>query len=141
MYRCLLGKNKLVESGSNLKAWRCIVNHVCVKGSQTEIPSFHQNSQLFDIAAEKAEILKDIFVSKSCLNDKGKNSILLCSCLTTIKIRTKVVEKKLKQKFLILLLTMCGTKVCLANLCLSALAVFCTDRSEVFCMADLLGLP
>ena len=94
-------KNKLAESGSNSKAWWRIVNHVCGKGGQTEIPSFHQNGQLFETAAEKAEILKDIFVSKSCLNDEGKNPTLLPNfahaSLNAIKIRTKVVEKKLKQ--------------------------------------------
>ena len=60
-------RNKLEESGSNSKAWWCIVNHICGKGGQTEIPSLNLNGYLFEIASEKAEMLKDIFVSKSCL--------------------------------------------------------------------------
>ena len=56
---------------------------------------------MYETAAEKTEILKGIFVSKSSLSDGGSNPPLLpeyaYNSLNTIKICTKVDEKKLKQ--------------------------------------------
>ena len=94
-------KSKWSESGNSYKVWWRIVNHICGKGGHTELPTLQLNRQLYETAAEKTEILKDIFVSKFSLSDDGRNPPLLPNyvhnSLNTIKIRTKMVEKRLKQ--------------------------------------------
>jgi hypothetical protein len=90
-------KSKLSESGNNSKVWWHIVNHVCGKGGHTEMPTLQLNGQLYDSAVEKAEILKDIFVSKSSLSDDGKNPPLLPNyahdSLNTVKILLRWLKR------------------------------------------------
>ncbi len=91
----------LKENGSNSKTWWHIVNHVVGKGGNSAIPSLRVNDTDYDTVQEKANILKDTFAKKSCIDDDYRTPPLLpnksAAFLNRIKIRLRDVKKKLTQ--------------------------------------------
>ena len=90
---------KLEEAASDPKAWWQVINHICGKGGHVSIPTLTQNGKRFESASEKAEILKEIFASKSTIDDSNKTAppcdSLPAKSLNLIKFRVKVIYSKL----------------------------------------------
>ena len=90
----------MAENTANPRVWWQIVNNISGKGGHSDIPTLLHNGISYETALEKAEILKDIFVSKSTIDNSGKVPILLSNYadkpLNSVKIRKKIIESKLK---------------------------------------------
>ena len=93
-------QDKLIETSCNPKEWWRIVNHITGKGGYADIPTLKSNGTEYVTAAEKAEVLKNVFVTKSTLQGDDRLAPLLSNktsgSITRIKFRARTVEHKLK---------------------------------------------
>ena len=93
-------KKKLADNAADPRVWWRIVKHISGDGGHSDIPTLQHKGCTYETATEKAEILKELFVSKSTIEDDGIVPPLLPNLadksISKIKIRARVVEMKLK---------------------------------------------